>query len=327
MQVSWRIAGFAAAFAVASVTASIATQAQSYPNRAVKLIVPASPGGVLDVTARVVGQRLAEQTGQQFVVENRPGGGGVIGVMAVKGVEADGYTLLVAHSGEMAINPSLIPNLQYDPAKDFIPIHAGMRTPLMWAASAKASLPNIKEMVERAKKDPGGLAWASAGNGTLNHIIGEMFAVSMGLKLNHVAYRGGGPAATAVAGGEVPVGMLAVSSAAPHIKAGRVIPLAVTSLARAKMEPDWPTVSETVLKGFDASIWTGFFAPTGTPAAVIERLEREIATSLTNADLIGRFTGVGAEPFSLGRAEFAKLVKDDAEKFGRFIKEHGIKGD
>lgn len=307
--------------------AALPALAQNYPQRSVRIIVPAAAGGVLDLTARVIGQHLSDKLGQQFIVENRPGAGGVVGVTAALGAAADGYTLLVAHSGEMAINPALMRDLPYQPQRDFEPVAPGMRTPLLWAANAASPYQTLQQFIDAARAEPGKIAYASAGNGTLNHIIGEMFAAEAKVSLLHVPYRGGGPASAAVAGGEVPTGLLAVSSSAPHVRSGRMRVLALTSGKRASFSPDWPTVAETAIPGFDASIWTGFFIKKGAPAEIVELLDREIAQALASAEVRSRFEAVGAEPMQMSRAEFGKLLANDAERFGAFIREKNIRAE
>jgi tripartite-type tricarboxylate transporter receptor subunit TctC len=208
---------------------AFAASAQDYPARTVRIVVPYAPGGVSDIAARVIGGKLAELWKQPVVVENRTGGGGVVGTSAVAKSAPDGHTLLIATVAEFSLLQHLYPNLSFNAQRDFAPILILTDTPQMWAAAANAPFSSVQEMIAYAKSRPEGLAFASPGNGTLNHLVGERFALETGIKLVHVPYKGGAPAATALASGEVPVGMVAATAVAPHIKSGRVKAIAVTT--------------------------------------------------------------------------------------------------
>lgn len=301
--------------------------AQNFPAKPVRLIVPFAPGGVTDIAARVLGQKLGESWGQQVVVENRPGAGGTIGVDAAVRAEPDGYTLLMATNGEITINPAIYPKLNHDPQKDLIPISMVTNTPLLWAANASAPYNTVPDLIAAAKAKPTDIAYSSPGPGTMNHLTAEWFALLTDTKLLHVPYKGGAPAATAIASGEVQVSVLAVSSALPYVRSGRVKVLGMTTARRTALAPEWPSAQDYGLADFDASIWVGLFAPKGTPPAIVDKVARDVRAALADQGLKDRLATVGAEAVGLEGAAFARRIADDTQRYAKITKSAAIKID
>jgi tripartite-type tricarboxylate transporter receptor subunit TctC len=317
-------AAAAAPLAALALFAVPPASAQDWPTKPVHLIVPFSPGGVTDIAARVVGQKLSEMWGQQVVVENRPGAGGTIGVDAAVRSAPDGTTLLMATNGEITINPALYKNLTHDPQKDLVPIAMVTNTPLLWAANANAPYGSLVEFIAAAKAKPGDIAYSSPGAGTMNHLTAEWFAMITGTKLLHVPYKGGAPAAAAIAGGEVPVSVLAVSSALPHVKSGKVKVLGMTTQERTKLAPDWPSAREAGIADFDASIWVGLFAPKGTPADIVAKVAKDLKAAIADPAVMARLNTAGAEAAGLDGEAFVARIKADTARYAQIIKAAGI---
>lgn len=301
--------------------------AQDYPTKPVRLVVPFAPGGVTDIAARVLGQKLGEIWGQQVIVENRPGAGGTIGVDAAVRSQPDGYTLLMATNGEITINPAIYPKLSHDPQKDLVPITMVTNTPLLWAANAKTPYSTVPELIAAAKAKPMDIAYSSPGGGTMNHLTAEWFAMLTDTKMLHVPYKGGAPAAAAIAAGEVQVSVLAVSSALPHVKSGKVKVLGMTTAARTSLAPDWISASEYGVKEFDASIWVGLFAPKGVPNAIIAKVEKDVRTALGDTALKERLMISGAEAVGMETKAFEAQIATDTERYARISREANIKID
>ena len=316
-------------FALMSLALTLAapTGAFAYPDKPVRIIVPFAPGGVTDIAARVIGQKLSDQWKQPVIVENRPGAGGTIGVDQAVRSPADGYTLLMATNGEFTINPAIYAKLPYDPQKDVVPIIMATSTPLMWVANAKTPINSIPELIAAAKQKPGEIAYSSPGAGTMNHLTGEWFALATGTKLLHVPYRGGAPAATAIASGEVPVGVVAISSGLPFIQSGKVKVLGLTTAKRSARSAEWSTVAEAGVKDFDAAIWVGLFAPAGTPSAILAQVEKDVRIALQDAFVVERLSTVGAEPVGMSSKELAERIKVDAARFMKIAKDADIRMD
>jgi tripartite-type tricarboxylate transporter receptor subunit TctC len=301
--------------------------AQEFPTRPVQLIVPSSPGGITDTAARMIGDALSKMWGQSVVVENRPGGGGSIGTGIARKAKPDGYTLLVTTNGEFALNPVIYPNLPYDPNKDFRPLALGTFNKIAVVAGADSPFKTFNDLVTAAKAKPGSISWASAGAGTWNHLAGELMAAEVGMKLIHVPYKGGGPASTAVAGGDVPIGLLSISSVLPHIKSGKVKILAVTAKDRSTYDKSWPTVAELGYPNVDATNWVGFFAPIGVPKAITDRIEADIRKAISQPDIQEKFNSMAIEPSGAGSAELAQLVLADRARAEKVAKEANIRVD
>jgi tripartite-type tricarboxylate transporter receptor subunit TctC len=315
---------FVLGLAFAALTAWSA-QAQSYPNKPVRIVVPYAPGGIVDTSARVVGQKLSEMWKQQVVVENRPGGNGFIGTVAAAKSPADGYTFLVAHTGEFAVNPAVFPKVPYDLDRDFIPITMITEAPMVIVVNSKTPYKTLQELIAAAKAKPGTIGVSSPGNGTINHLVLEWMNLVTGAKFLHVPYKGGAPAITATAGGEVPAGKAAMGSAMPHIKSGRVRVVAVTTATRSFVDKSWPTMMESGVPGVSSSIWTGIFAPKGTPKPVIDKVYADIAKALKMQDVKARFAAGGGVTVGMPPAEFAAAIRKEAAALKVVVAKAGVK--
>jgi len=301
--------------------------AQEFPAKPVKIVVPNAPAGVSDIAARILGNRLSEFWKQSVVVENRAGGGGLIGYDFVAKSAPDGYTLLMGAVGEFGTSPHLYPKASVNPLKDFAPIVLVSDAPMVFAANAGAPFNTIREMIDYARSRPDGLAYASAGIGSLSHLIAERFAFEAGAKMVNVPYKGGGPAGAALAGGEVLVSTLAASSAMPFVKSGRVKIVGVTAPKRITLAPEWPTVSESGLPGFDATNWTALAAPAGTPRDVILKINADANRALKMADVRERLAGVTTEAVGSTPEEATAKIRDELERYGKLIQTIKIKLD
>ena len=301
-------------------------QAQEYPNKPIRMLVPFAPGGAVDTTARVLAQAMQQRLNWQFVVENRPGGNGFIATTAVQKAPADGYTLLMAHTGEYAVNPALFDNVPYELERDFVAITMVSDAPMLYLANAQAPFSNFRELIAAAKAKPGAISFGSAGNGSINHLAGEWLAQAAGIQLLHVPYKGGAPAAAAVAAGDVHFGVMAAPGAIPHIKSGRGKVIGITTAKKSLLDPSWATPRDAGIPDLDASIWVGLFAPKGTPPAVIERLNKEVRQTLSLPEVQKKFVeSAGAEAVGMTPAEFLARIKDDAERYKRVIQKAGVK--
>ena len=312
-------------FAVMALAASVA-QAQDYPNKPIRMLVPFAPGGAVDTTARVLAQAMQQRLPSwQFVIENRPGGNGFIATTAVAKSAPDGYTLLMAHTGEFAVNPALFDNVPYELERDFEAITMVSDAPMLYLATAKAPFNTFQELVAQAKAKPGAISFGSAGNGSINHLAGEWLAQAAGIQLLHVPYKGGAPAAASVAAGDVHFGVMAAPGALPHIKSGRGKVIGITTAKKSPLDPSWATPRDAGIPDLDASIWVGLFAPKGTPQAVVDRINKEVRSTLSNEDVKRRFVDTGAEAVGMTPAEFLARIKADAERYKRVVQKAGVK--
>ena len=298
-------------------------RAETYPARPIRFVVPFPAGGVADVTARVVGQKLGEALSQQVVIENRTGASGTLGADVVAKAVADGYTLLLT-TGDFITTPTLMPAMSFDPYRDLVPITMIAAAPLVLGAHAGSAIRSVGDLIAAAKASPGAIAYSSPGSGTINQLAIEWLAIETGLKLLHVPYRGGVPAATAVAAGDVPIGALTPSSAMPYVDAGKVRVLALMTRQRPAFTPDWPTLAEHGI-AVDAALWVGLFAPAGTDPAIIGRLDAEVSRMLQDADVLKRLHAVGTEAAPLAREKFAERIRSDAARYTRIIEQTGIR--
>lgn len=289
-----------------------AALADDFPTKPVQIIVPSSPAGITDIAARVLGERLSRLWNKQVVIENRPGGGGSIGVAAFTRSSPDGYTLLMSTNAELALNPVINARTRYDFHKDFVALAMVTNNPMLVVANIDSPYKSLADVVTAARKDPGKVAWASPGVGTWNHMTGEWLAESLGIKLLHVPYRGGGPAGTAIAGGEVPLGVVAISSALPHLQSGRMRVLALTIDHRVKIEPSWVTVSETSVPGFNSTQWVGLYAPAGISPELRDRISKDVVTVLAEPEMHKRFETLGVEVIGTDGAAALKQLEIDA---------------
>jgi len=309
---------FAALFSVGSLA--------QYPSRPIKLIVPIPPGGAPDISARVVGQRLSELVGQPVVVENRPGSNGNIAMDLLAKSAPDGYTLGLLADSMIAINPHLYKEMQIDPLKDLVPVASVVSN--SWVLSVNPSVPvkNFKEFVEYARQARPALAYASGGNGSIHQLAMEMLKQRASIDLIHVPYKGGTPATTAAVAGEV-AAIFSGTSSAPQIKAGRLRALAVTGSQRSALFPDLPTIAE-FYPGYEVTIWLGLFAAAGTPGAVLGRLHAEVNKTLSESEVKAKLNAAGGlEPHITTVAEFAALIRRDYDKYGKLVKDIGVKVD
>jgi len=297
--------------------------AQSYPARPVRVIVPVAAGGANDVSARLIGQWLSEHLGQQFVIENRPGAGTNIGTEAAVRSPADGYTLLISGSNA-AINPSLFANLNFNFIHDTAPIGSIVRVPQLMQVTPSLPVQTVPEFITYAKANPGKIAMGSGGIGSPAHVIGEYFKLATGIDLTHVPYRGAAPAVTDLIGGQIQVAFTELATSLQHVKAGRLRALAVTTAARVEALPDVPTLAEFI-PGFEASQWIGLVAPKDTPSAIVEKLNAEINAGLGDAKLKARFAELGGTVMPGSPADFAKLIRDETEKWAKVIRDANIK--
>jgi tripartite-type tricarboxylate transporter receptor subunit TctC len=296
--------------------------AQGYPAKPVKVVVPYPPGGPTDIVARVVSQKLAEQTGQQFLVENRAGAGGNIGAEAVARAPADGYTLLVATTAH-AINPSLFKSLGYDLQKDFAPVSQLTGGPLVIVVNPSLPAKSVQELIALAKSKPGKLNFASSGNGQSTHLSAELFSSMAGIKMNHVPYKGSAPALTDVIGGQADLMFDTMLSAMPQVKTGKLRALAVTSAARSPAAPDLPTVAESGLPGYAAIAWNGLLAPAGTPKDVVAKLNAELKKTLETADVKERFAAQGFAAAWSPPEQYAAFIQSELAKWAKVVKASG----
>ncbi|HSD40391.1 MAG TPA: tripartite tricarboxylate transporter substrate binding protein [Burkholderiales bacterium] len=320
-RMAFALAG-AAAFACGS-----PALAQEYPTRAVKVIVPQPPGGGFDLAARTVSEPLAQLLGQPVVVENRPGSGTLVGTEAAAKAERDGYTLLLGALANIAINPGLYKSLPYDPKRDFVPI--GLAVSFPYTLVARKDLPqnSLKDLIDFARANPGKLNYASAGNGTGQHIGAAVIWHLTGVTATHIPYKGAQPAYQDLLAGRVDVFFDNSSTARPHVDGGRVKALAVSSAKRLPMHPDVPTVRETGVADFDMETWVGYFAPAGTPAPALARLRADFAKVTEMPAVAAAFEKRGATPLRLSAAETEALVARDIEKWTKLVRAAGIQAD
>jgi tripartite-type tricarboxylate transporter receptor subunit TctC len=312
-----------AAGAAALPAVSRIARAQAYPARPVRIIVGFPAGGGTDIVARQTGQWLSERLGQQFVIENRPGAGGNIGTEAVVRAAPDGYTLLIFGSND-AINATLYDHLKFNFIRDIAAAASLIRVPNVMVVHPSFPAKTVSEFIAYAKANPGKVNMASPGNGTPQHIAGELFKMMAGVNVAHVPYRGGPPALTDLLGGQIQVVIVTLAAAIEFIRAGSLRGLAVTTATRSEAVPDVPTVNEFV-PGFESSTWIGIGSPKKTPAEIVDKLNKEINAALADPKMKTRFADLGGTVLSGSPAEFGKLIADDTEKYGKVIRAANIK--
>jgi len=297
--------------------------AQSYPDRSIRAIVPFPPGGVADAVARIVGQKLGDRLGRSIVIENRTGASGTLGAAVVAKSPPDGYTLLMTTGDFITMTP-IMPPLSFDPNKELIPVTMLAAAPAILIANSGSGMNSVRDIVEAAKARPATLAYASPGVGTTNQLAMEGMAIAAGIKLLHVPYRGGAPAATAVAAGDVPIGCVTPSSAEGLIQSGRVKVVALMAKQRPSYAPDWPTLADAGMD-IDAALWVGLFAPAGTPAAIVDRLDAEATGVLRSAEMQRQLISVGTDPSPISQAAFVERIKADAARYAVIIQKTGLR--
>src|SRR5712671_1675058 len=319
----WIVNGVAALVALWAAPAL----SQTYPNKPIHLIVPYAPGGVADIAARLVGAKLTEALGQQVVVENRTGGNGFIAVTAVMKAPPDGYTLLVPTVGEVTINPALFKDIPYNVQRDLVPVAMLSDTPIVLATHVSSPFRSVADVIAAGKAQPGRVSIASPGNGTMNHLAIEWMGLGAGAKFQHIPYRGGAPAGAAVAAGDVPLGMLAISSALPHVKSNRARVLALTTARHSREFPEWRTLQDLGVPDVDATNWVAMFAPKATPEPIIAKLNTEIAKILAMSDVKERFAAGGADTMPMSSAELDGFVRKETERHKVVVEKANMKPD
>ena len=299
-------------------------QASTYPNKAIRMVVPYPPGGPTDLTARVVAAEMSKILGQSIIVDNKPGASGMIGAEVVARAEPDGYTFL-ANASLHVINPHLYPEMRFDALKDFVPITQLAGVPLVLVVPNSLPVYSVKDLVEYGKKNPGKLNFASSGNASAQHLAGESFKVAAGIEMPHIPYKGSSPALADLVGGQVQLMFDAMPSAMPFIKAGKLRAIAVTTLKRAQALPELPTISESGYAGFDIATWYGYWAPKGTPMAIVNQLSQAASQALKLQSVQDQYAGMGAEPVGSTSAEFAKYNETELVKWEKIVRASGAK--
>ena len=319
------IAALIVGFALATIAAL--ANAQAWPAKPIKWIVPFAPGGTTDILARTVGEKLALALGQPVVIENKPGAGGGVGAEFTAKAAPDGYTIMGGTISTHAINASLYNKLPYDPVKDFVAITLIARVPNMLVVTPAIPAANVKELIALLKANPNKYSFASSGNGTSQHLSGELFKTMAGVEMQHIPYKGSPPALQDVVGGQVTMTFDNITTALPLAKAGKLRALAVTTAKRSAVAPDVPTLAESGLPGFEVGSWQGVFAPAGTPPEIVRRLNVEIVKALNLPDVREKLSGMGAEIVADSPEEFSALVKSEVVKWADVVKKSGARVD
>jgi tripartite-type tricarboxylate transporter receptor subunit TctC len=314
------------ALALAAMHAGTAS-AQSYPSRPIRVIVPQPPGGGTDIVARVVSDKLSQQLNQQVIVDNRVGAGTVVGTDLAAKAAPDGYTLLMGLNANMAVNPSLFDKLSYDPIKDFTPVAMIVTFPFMVVVNNDFPAKSIAELIAIGKAKPGQFHFASAGNGTGQHLSMEYFKLLTKTNFVHVPYKGAQAAYADVISGQVPIFFDNIAAAMPQAKAGRVRAIAVTTAQRSPVAPDVPTVAESGLPGFEYHTWFGMWAPAGTPRDIVQKLNGEIRKAMASEDVRARFANLAGQPSDIKLSEIEPFVKAEIARWAKVVKEAGVKAD
>jgi tripartite-type tricarboxylate transporter receptor subunit TctC len=314
------------AFAL-SMLAAPGAAANGYPEHPIRLIVPFAAGGGADNLARAIMPRVEAQLGQPIVIDNRPGAGGNLGAEMVARASPDGYTLLYGTNGTHSINASLYGSLRFDPVKDFAPVSRMTSIAAMLIVDPKLPVNSVAELIRYAKDHPGKVNFASAGNGTTSHLAGELFKTMAGIDLVHVPYRGGALAMTDLIGGQVQMMIEVMANAYPMARSGRVRALAVSTAQRFAGAPEYPTIAESGLPGFEASAWDGILAPAGTPRPIVDRLNTAIHEALRDPALVQALRGLGAQPVPNTPEEFAQYIASSTEKWATVVRASGAKVD
>lgn len=312
---------------IAALFLAFAAHAQTYPAKPVRIVVPFPAGGGLDFTTRVVAQRLGDAWGQTVIVENRPGASGMIGAESVARSPKDGYTLLSCSPAEVALNAALYPKMSYDPMRDFAPISLTAIYANLIVVHASVPARNWKELVALGRQTQGGIGFASSGTGSTQHLTGEWLKRNTGINLLHVPYKGAAPATIDLVGGQIPMGILGAAPLIPHLKAGRLRALAVTTAKRTPALPDVPTLAEVGVQGFESSQWFGLLAPAGTPREVIVKINADVQRVLALADVKERLAVQGGETAGNTPEAFAAFLKAEYNTYAKIIAAAGVKID
>ena len=310
------------ALALSFALPGVAIAQDKFPNKPVTVVVPQAAGGANDAIARVIAQKLSEQMGQPFVIDNRTGAGGNVGTTAVARAKNDGYTLMITADSSMVINPSLYKSTGFDPIKDFEPVGTLATAGYVLVANPNFPAKNTSELIALAKQQPGKINIGSAGNGTLNHLIGEMLGKAAGIDMVHVPYKASAAAVTDLVAGQVEVSVQSLPSSIAFIRSGKVKVLGVVNTKRLPALPDAPTIGETI-KGFGTTPWYGMFVPAGTPKQIVAQLNAEIAKALDSKEVQERLAAVGCEPYKSTPEQFANLVREDLPRWAKIVKASG----
>ena len=324
---STRLVAITLAVVMVGSAAATTAMAQAYPTKPVKLVVPFPPGGSLDITGRLLAQKLTEVWGQPVVVENKPGAGGNIGADLVAKSPSDGYTILLGALSTHAVNPNLYAKMPYDAVKDFAPITLIAITPNVLVVNAASPVNNVREFIAYAKANPGKLAFGSGSNGSAGHLAGELFKVETGSDAVHVPFKGGAPATQALLAGDTQFMFDNLANAMAQVKAGKLKALAVTTAQRSPLVPELPTMAEAGLPGFDISTWYGLFAPAGTPTAIVAKWNADVTRILNSPDVRAKLVADGAEPSPNTPEQFAQMIARELSKYARIVKASGAKVD
>lgn len=314
--------GFALAACIAC-----GANAQAYPAKPIRLVVPFTPGGSTDILARLVGQKLGEAFGQQVIIDNRPGAGGNIGVELVAKSLPDGYTLVMGHIGTFGVNPSLYPKLPYDPIKDFQPITLFAKVPNLLAVNPSLPVKSVKDLIALARAKPGALNYGSGGNGSAAHLATEYFKLLSKTDIQHIPYKGTAPAITDLISGQVSMAITGVPPLLPHVKSGRVRAIAVATSKRLPLLPELPTIAETGLPGYEATQWYGVLAPAATPKDIVTRLNAEIVKALQRPEVKERLASEAAEPVGNTPEQFQAFIKAEIARWAPVVKASGARPD
>jgi tripartite-type tricarboxylate transporter receptor subunit TctC len=315
-----KLSAVALALAVAATTAEAV--AQAYPNRPVRMVVPLSPGGFADVPARVIAPRLSEALGQTVFVENKPGAGATIGTDFVAKSKPDGYTVLFTGTPHV-ISPALYKNLPYDPLKDFAPVMLVASGPYVLVVNPQLPVRSVQELIAAAKAQPGKIDYASSGNGSAQHLVSALFTSMAGIDLNHVPYKGSGPAMQDLLSGQVKVSFAGIPNVMPSLKSGKLRALAVSTPKRSPDLPDVPTVAEAGVPGYDATLWLALLAPAGTPGDVVQKLYAEATKTLREPEVQKAIAATGVEVSILGPEELPAFLQSEADKWAKVARESG----
>ena len=312
--------------AVVGVCISLTVFAQSYPNKSISLVVPQAAGGTNDIVARLIAPAMGDALGSSVVVENKPGAGGNIGTQGVARAPKDGYTLLLTINSAQAINPALYKNPGFDPINDFVPLYYIGATPYVLVSPPGSPYKTLAEVVSAAKKKPGELSYASAGNGTISHLLGAMLNTSAGIDMQHIPYKGVAPAINDVLGGQVPLAFASLPSALNYIKAGKLQAIAISSAKRSSAAPEIPTIAETY-PDCVGEVWVAIFAPIGTPADVVKKIQASMDKVMTRADVREKLIAQGLDLTPVAQAKLGALLKEELAKWVRIVKASGAQLD
>ena len=321
------LASGGAALCILGVAGAAFAQSTAYPAKPIKWVVPFPPAGAMDTIARTLGEHMGHTLGQTFVIENRPGAGGNIGVDAVARAAPDGYTMIIVANG-MAVNKFLYGKLSYDPVKEFAPVSLVAVVPNVLVTNAtRSKTGTVADLIAEAKAHPGKVTYASAGNGTSIHLAGELFASLARVDMLHVPYKGSGPAVSDLIGGQVDTMFDSITSAAPHIKSGKLRALGVTTAKRSSVLPDVPTIAEAGLPGYELTPWFAVYMPAGTPQPIVDKINAALLQAMKTPEVKSRFAAIGAEPIGSTPQQLAAHLAAETDKWGAIIKERGIRAD